>query len=139
MLEYVFFHSIPFEKFTDYLRSKHLQPETESADGTYEVRLPEEIDDVLSDEIEQRYDELMEMNQALFESELEQDADNYHAAGVVVNLKDGRAVYADVDPKLLARVMEVLSPEELGQVVDAIVDAVESPDERTFCQRMRDE
>jgi hypothetical protein len=139
MLEYVFFHPLPLEKFQEFLRSKGLQVETVSAEDTYEARLAEDIDDALSEEIEERYDKLMEMNQALFESELEQDVDNYHAAGVVVNLSDGRSVYADVEPGLLARVMEVLTPDELGRIVNAIVNAVESPDERTFCQRMREE
>lgn len=138
MLEYVFFHARPFEEFVSFLRSKGMQPESSSEEGNYEVRVPEDIEDALSDSIEERYDQLMEMNQALFEGELEQGADNYHAAGVVVNLKDGRSVYADVDPKLLARVLEVLSPVEFGQMVSAIVDAVEAPDERTFCERIRD-
>lgn len=138
MLEYIFFHQTPFEKFLDFLREHGVEPETQWGDDNYEVHLPEDIDDALSDEIEERYDALMELNQELFESEQTQDPDNYHAAGVVVNLKDGTAVYADVDPSLLARVMAALTPEEFGEVVNAIVDAVENPDTRTFCQRMRD-
>ena len=138
MLEYIFFHQTPFEKFVDFLREKGVEPETQREDDNYEVRLPEDIEEALGDAIEQRYDELMELNQELFESEQAHDPDDYHAAGVVVTLKDGTTVYADVDPRLLARVMEALTPEEFGQVVNAIVDAVENPDTRTFCQRMRD-
>lgn len=138
MLDYIFFHRIPFDAFVEFLRGYGLEPETERGDDSFEVRIPEDMDDALSEEIEERYDALMEMNQELLERELEADADNYHAAGVVVNLKDGTAVYADVDPRLLGRIMEILTPEEFGQVVNAIVDAVENPDTRTFCQRMRD-
>ena len=36
---------------------------------------------------------------------------------------------------LLGRIMEVLSPEEFGSVVNAIVDAVEQPDRRPLCKR----
>jgi hypothetical protein len=35
-------------------------------------------------------------------------------------------------------VLSVISPVELGAIVDAIVSAVEDPDERTVCQRMRE-
>ncbi|MCB1800731.1 MAG: hypothetical protein KDI82_03490 [Gammaproteobacteria bacterium] len=138
MLEYVFFHPTPFEQFVAFVREQGLEPETGSDDESYEVCLPEDIDDALSERIEQRYDALMELNQALFEAGQGEGADNYHAAGVVLNLKDGKAIYADVPPRLLARIMEVLSAEEFGEVVNAIVDAVEAPDERTFCRRMRD-
>jgi hypothetical protein len=139
MLEYVFFHPRPYAEFIEFLRTRGIDPETESAEGSHEVRVPEDLDDALSDAIEERYDALMALNQELFEQEQAQDADNYHAAGVVVNLQDGSTVYADIDPRLLGRVMEVLTPQEFGQVVSAIADAVENPDTRTFCQRMRDQ
>ncbi len=138
MLDYVFFHQTPFDEFVAFVRAKGLQPETEAEDGNYEVRLPEDIDDALSDEIEERYDALMDMNRALFERGQQEDADNYQGAGVVLNLKDGQTVYADVDSGLLAKIMGVLSAEEFGEVVNAIVDAIENPDTRTFCERARD-
>ncbi len=135
MLEYVFFHVRPFDEFIAYLRELGLQPETETDEDSWEVRLPEDIDDELSEKIESRYDQLMELNQQLFDAEQPQD---YHTAGVVVNLGSGETVYAQVDPHLLGKIMGVLTPEEFGEVVNAIVDAVEQPDERTLCQRMRD-
>lgn len=138
MLEYVFFHPTPFGQFIEFVQAIGLRPETVSGDETYEVHLPEDIDDAVSERIEERYDALMALNQALFESEQGEGADDYHAAGVVVNLNDGTAVYADVDPGVMARIMEVISAKEFGDVVNAIVDAVEAPDTRTFCQRMRD-
>jgi hypothetical protein len=93
---------------------------------------------VLNEAIERRYDELLTLNQQLFETEHPEDVDNHHAAGVVVNLADGSTVYADISPRLLGRVMEVLTAEELGELVNAIVDAVECPDQRSLCQRVRD-
>ncbi len=135
MLEYVFFHARPFDEFVAYLRELGLYPETEADEDSWEVRLPEDIDDELSERIEARYDQLMELNQQLFDAE---QPEGYHTAGVVVNLGSGETVYAQVDPHLLGKIMEVLTPEEFGEVVNAIVDAVEQPDERTLCQRMRD-
>ena len=94
------------------------------------VGIPEDTDDDLMDEIEAGYEELMAYDQALFETEADEGG---HAAGVVVNLASGDTVYARVDPGLLGRIMEVLTPEELGEVVNAIVDAVENPDARPLC------
>jgi len=135
MLEYVFFHPQPFEQFVAYLRELGLQPDTEVEEECWEVRLPEDLDDSLSEQIEEHYDQLMDLNQQLFD---EEQNEAYHTAGVVVNLKDGNTVYAKVDPALLGKIMGVLTPMEFGDVVNAIVDAVEDPDERSLCQRMGD-
>lgn len=135
MLEYVFFHALPCERFVQFLRERDLEPEVASDGETWEVRLPEEMPDELGDAIEEYYDRMLEMNQQLHDRE--QSDGGYHAAGVVVNLARGETVYAQVDPTLLSRIMGVLTPEEFGQVVNAIVDAVENPDTRTLCQRMR--
>ncbi|BAO43731.1 hypothetical protein [Thiolapillus brandeum] len=136
MLEYVFFHVRPFEEFVAYLHELGLQPGIQAEEDSWEASLPEDLDDELSEKIEERYDQLMELNQQLFDAE---QPEGYHTAGVVVNLAGGETVYAQVDPLLLGKIMEVLTPEEFGDVVNAIVDAVEQPDERTLCQRMRDQ
>lgn len=136
MLEYVFFHTQPFEQFVAYLHALGLQPETEIDEDCWEVRLPEDLDDALSKKVEERYEQLMDLNQQLFDQEQDE---GYHTAGVVLNLANGETVYAQVDPALLGKIMGVLTPVEFGDVVNAIVDAVEQPDERSFCQRMRDE
>lgn len=138
MLEYVFFDQRPYERFLDFVAKLELEIETSQGDEIFEVRLPEGLDDDLSDRIEAFYDEMMAYNQSLYDSEQATGGD-HSAAGVVVNLNDGKTVYADVDPLLLGRIMEVLTPEELGSLVNAIVDAVESPDERSLCQRQNDQ
>lgn len=138
MLEYVFFDQRPFQQFLEFLRLQGLEPGTRLADELYEVQLPEDLDEQLSERIESFYDEMLELNQQLFDQEQAADA-GYHAAGVVVNLQAGQTVYADVNAELLGKIMSVLTPQEFGDVVNAIVDAVEQPDERTLCQRMRSE
>ena len=110
---------------------------TESEDS-FEVALPETLSESLDNEVEAYYDELMAWNQTLFEQEAGFGGDHFDAAGVVVNLADGRAVYADVPSALLSKIMSALSPEELGELVNAIVDAVENPDPRGLCQRSHD-
>lgn len=138
MLEFVFFHETPQGLFIDWLRERGLDPESSSEEEMYEVRLPEDIDDALYEEVEAKYELFMEMNEEILKQE-NADQEGYHMAGIAVHLKDGNVSYADIDPKLLGRVMGAISAEEFATIVDAIVTAVESPQHRTYCQRQRDQ
>ena len=138
MLEYVFFDPRPRDRFVRFVEEAGLAPGLEDDDGLLKVLLPEDIDDDLAERIENHYDEMMELGRELYEQEGEDDEVGYHAAGITVQLRDGSNVYAQVDPRLLGRIMEVLTPEEFNLVVNAIAEAVENPDARSLCQRMRD-
>ena len=137
MLEFIFFHPKPQQLFIDWLQEQNLTPESMMEDESYTVLLPEDLDDALYESIEEKYEVLMEMNEDIMKAENPENAD-YHMAGITVQLQDGRISYADVDPKLLGRVMECISPEEFATIVDAIATAVEKPQERSYCQRQRD-
>ncbi len=130
-IEYIFFHKKPFGLFVKFLQQQGLHPAISSDEDNYEVSIADDLDDVLSNVIEDEYDRLLEMNQQLMEESRE------NSAGVVVNLKDGTTTYADIAPLLLTKIMEVLTPQELGEVVNAIVDAVECPDDRSLCERVK--
>jgi hypothetical protein len=137
MLEYVFFNDDPCRRFVQFLSQKGLQAALDEREIERVILLSEEeVTDTLADEIDALYDEMFELDQQLYEETAPDSPESYHVSGVVVNLRDGRSVYADVRPALLSKVMETVSPEELGELVDAIVRTVEDPDERTFCQRM---
>ncbi len=139
MLEYVFFHEEPRTRFQHYLSELNIGWIQVDGDPESLVQVAEdEVDDALADRIEAVYDELFSADQALYDASLPESAEHYAGSGLVVNLKDGRSVYADLSPVLLNRVLSAVSPEELGTLVDAIVSAVENPDERSFCQRMRE-
>jgi len=133
MLEYIFFDERPWRRFIDYLESLGLAPQASSGDEGWLVALPEDLDDETDGRIEAYYDQMLEMNESLVAEEEGQD--HVHTAGVNVTLADGRVVQAAVDPKLMRRILSAISPEELGDLVNVIVDAVENPDERPFCQR----
>jgi hypothetical protein len=133
MLEFVFFDPRPRRRFVDFLQTLGVSATELEDDETFGVAIPEDVADELMDEIESCYDEMMAFNQALFEADAEDAAT--HAAGVVLNLASGETVYAQVDPVLLGRIMEVVTPQEFGAVVNAIVDAVENPDSRSLCRR----
>ncbi len=133
----IFFDQRPWLLFQQFLKKKGLEPESVHEEQGYLVSIPDDTDDDLMESIEAYYDEMLDMNEELFLEQ--QDDDQVHAAGVSVSLSDGRSVDALVNPKLLNRMLEVVSTDELGQFVSAIVDAVENPDNRPFCRRHRDE
>jgi hypothetical protein len=138
MIEYVLFDKQPFDAFIDWLKEKNIPYDIRVSEDSYEIDIPEDLDDEQFDAIDEHYEKCMDMNQELVEQQEREDNDGYHMAGVLVTLKDGSISYADVDPQLLGRVMSAISPEEFGEIVNAIVDAVENPQPKTYCQRQRE-
>lgn len=131
MLEFVFFDPRPRQRFVEFLMARAISVTELEDDETFGVGIPEDVDDSLMEAIEAHYDEMMAYNQQLFEAE--SVGTEAQAAGVVLNLASGDTVYARVNPMLLGRIMEVLTPQEFGEVVNAIVDAVENPESSPLC------
>lgn len=134
MLEYIFFNKKTCQLFKNSATSSGITPTINCADDYFIVRLPEDSDEALLEKLEDYYDELMDVDRTLAE-QLDDSEDNVHAAGITIQLKDGRNVYASVSPELLAKVMQSISTDELNTLVCAITEAVEDPDESSLCQR----
>lgn len=140
MLEYVFFNQQPLDQFCEFLRDKGIPFQLiESSESLLLAIEEQSIDDAMADIIDDHYDEMLDLDQSIYDQGLVEDDENYAAAGVVVNLMDGQSVYADIPGNLLKKIMDVLSPQELGDLVNAIADAVENPDKRALCKRHPDE
>ncbi|MGA0937151.1 MAG: hypothetical protein ACO378_02105 [Sedimenticolaceae bacterium] len=138
MLEYVFFDERPRDQFVNFLQEKAVELKLEEDEGLLKVWISEDLDDDLDEAIEDFYDDMMALNQQLYEDENNEAEVGYNAAGIVLELNTGENVYAQVDPELLGRIMTVVTPDEFNTVVNAIVEAVENPDVRTPCQRIRE-
>jgi hypothetical protein len=138
MLDYVLFDQEPFDLFVNFLKANDISPTTSEKDGIYEIRIPEDMDDVLAEKIEQRYDELMDLNNELFFAKNPPSEKNFSVATLVIDLEDGRTTNAHVRPDLVYRILQVVEKPELDELIAAIVDAVENPDERSYCQKVRD-
>jgi hypothetical protein len=134
MLDYIFFNKKTCDLFEISAKSAEIKTIVDCADGCFTVRLPEDSDEVILEKLEDYYDELVDMDRALAEQQ-DDSTDNIHAAGITVQLKDGRTVYANVSPDLLNKVMRNISTDELNTLVCAITEAVEDPDESSLCQR----
>ncbi len=133
MLEYILFDEGAWREFIDYLQQLGLEPQSSVEEEGWLIALPEDLDEELDEKVEACYERLLERNEALV-AQSEGEA-HFHAAGVNITLGDGRVVQAIVEPGLMQRMLEAVTPQELGKFVDAIVTAVENPDQRPICQR----
>lgn len=127
MLEYIFFHESLRDRFVDFLRAHGVEAELSEADGLM-VAVPDDLDDELSERIENEYDLLLQEHTEVMDGILEKDV-----AGVRVVLANGMPATIRLDPDLLARLLQSISMEELRDMVQAIAEQVEHPDDRPLC------
>ena len=137
MLEFVFFHKVLAEKFIKKVESYQITATLVEEAPAWEVHVPEDIDDSIDEELNDYYDELFADDQEMYESSNAEDSD-YNAAGIEINLQDGTKIMAETDQKILGKVLATITFDEFNQLVHDIASAVENPDERSICQRYRD-
>jgi hypothetical protein len=131
MLDYVFFQDEPRQRFIAHLAGLGIR-------WTQEVRDPEtlvtiddtELDDHVSERIEIVYDELLAMEQALYDASHSGPEYAGEGSGVVATLSDGRTVYAHLPTDLVSRVLMAITPDELAVIVEAVAEAVEGANRR---------
>ena len=99
------------------------------------VFVPDDLEDELSNEVDAEYDRLFDLNQELMDH-ADEDAGEFSKVSIDVRLKDGTRSKAFLEPVMMKRLMSVLSHDELKELVQAITDAVENPDDRPYCQRV---
>ena len=138
LLDYVLFHQIPYSKFVEYLNTAKIAMNTSLKDGVYTISIPVDISDELVDSIEKRYDELLDMSRELLAEETPQGKRNFSIATMIDGLASGETSNAHIRPDLLYRIMNVIDEKELGEFVQAIAEAVENPDNRSYCHKVRE-
>ncbi len=130
MLEYVFFDQTIVERFIAAVRRMGVAAQ-QAADSELTVEVPEDIDDTLADAIDDEYEKLLQDNAALVEEG--EDALEKNVAGIQVLLADGSPCMVRLDPDLVARLLTVVSMEELRDLAQTITEGVENPDNRPLC------
>jgi hypothetical protein len=137
LLEFIFFHREPYQRFKSFLQENEIDVYQESTEETdvegMLICIEDNLDDDLNEAVEDFYDDMMTLSEQLV---ADAEGDEMSKVGLAVSLNDGRSVLASVDPDVLNRILTVISHQELGRVVDAIADAVENPDERPLCKRV---
>lgn len=133
MLDYIFYHKDPRDKFIDYLTNQDIPyVKMEDTMGLV-VAVPEDMEESIEESIEVHYDMLMEDAEDLIIDDggvAEKDV-----AAITITLDDGRIIYASVSPNVINRVLSVITNQELNDLVNSIVSSVFDPDERPICNR----
>ena len=136
MFEYIFFREDNRDIFSEYLMKNNIESKLSNTHDGMLVSIDEDIDDVLLDKVDEIYDGLMvECEKKIADEEGEE---YLSTAGITIILKDGQSIEAAVSPDILNRILTKLSITELDGFIQSIVDAVEQPDERPFCQQAMD-
>jgi len=130
MLEYVFFDAGIRVRFVEFLHERGVAAELSDADG-FIAGIPEDLDDELSDAIDECYDHLLQENADLLESS--EGGLDRHAAGVRVQLSGGTPCMVRLAPELMARMLGCITLEELRDLVQDIALQVEDPDDLPVC------
>lgn len=133
MLEYVFFDPRPRDLFISQVKGLGVDSQLQQKGEELLVLLPDDLNEELNDQIEDFFMATLDMSEELM-AEAE-GVKSFNATGVEVKLKSGESVMASVDAKVLAKLLSVLSFDELADFVDSITTAVEEPDYRPICKR----
>lgn len=133
MFEYIFSHKNLSDEFCGQLKTMLIPYEAQDDDLGFVVSVSESLDDDVVDQIEAFYDVLMAKSEAMLDAESEEAGK--HVAAITINLKDGTVAQAMVRPELMNKILEVLSFAELNELVEAITEGVENPDNRPLCKR----
>ncbi len=133
MLEYIFFHDEPRKQFIQYLAQRDVTYAEHDDSMGMIVSVPEDMGEEIEQAVETRYDEVMENAEELLAEDGEQAEKD--VAAITITLDNGKTVYASVSPKILNRILTVITPQELNDLVDSIVTSVQNPDERPLCKR----
>jgi len=138
MLEFIFFHQNICKLFTDFITGLGIEYQVEDDDETITVSVSEDVEDDLIDKIEDEYDRLLDLSRDQTDSEEGESHVNYQKASLLITLKNGDSSYAHIDTNIINRVLRTISTDELNQLIEAVANAVENPDDRSYCQTVRD-
>ena len=133
MLEYIFFHQQLASEFSAQLDRLAVEHDSKDDELGFVIAIPENLDETILDDMDEFYETLLAKSEDLLTSE--ETTTEKQAAAISINLSDGRTVQASVSPALMNKLLEAISFDELNELIEAITDAIENPDERPFCQR----
>ncbi len=136
MLEFIFFHHDVCKLFTEFVAKRHVVFSIDEDGDTITVSIAEDEDDDLIEQIENEYDRLLGIGRERTDSDEGESSQNYQKASLLITLRNGEKSYAHVDTDLLNRILGGISTEELNGFIEAIVAAVENPEERSYCEIM---
>lgn len=133
MFEYMFFDEELRLRFVAYARTRGVECTLPPDDMGLLAATPEDVDELVSDELDIYYDELMEEQADRVDAA--DGAATHQAAGVRVTLSDGRPCMVKLEPALANRLLAAFTLEEMQELVNAIARSVENPGNGPLCKR----
>lgn len=136
MLDYLFFNQLIADKFIDFLKTKDLSWELykDPMLDSIVVKTPEDIEDALWDELDELHESLSAEDQKLLEDTLEDTETETNAAGIYIQLANGKQTVAQINPDIMNRMLDGITMDEFNEFVETIVSSVENPDDSPICQ-----
>lgn len=130
MIEYIFFDSALRDKFMAYAEQRNVPCTAIDDNMGLVVTIPEEIPEVLLDELEECYDKLQDR-----QADLSRETGDFrHLAGFHFNLPDGQSRMLPLQPDLANRLMASFSLEEIRSLFDAVAHCALNPNVEHLCQ-----
>lgn len=135
MIEYLFFNKEISLKFLAILKQKNIdwQEEIESVDDAINIKVSEDIDDEVWDELDDIFDELTVEDQMMLEAMVDDDG-FVSKAGIYLQLAGGKQTVAQIDPSVMNKMLGVITMEEFNEFIETIVSSVEEPDDSPICK-----
>lgn len=137
MLEYLFFTQEIADKFIAFLNTKnlHWSQQIDPMLNSIVVKTPEDIEDILWDELDDYHEILGIEDQQLLEKTLIDTDSETNTAGIYIQLSNGEQTIAQINPDVMNRMLGVISMDEFNDFVETIVSSVEKPDDSPICNK----
>ena len=103
--------------------------------GSIVIETPEEIEDDLWDVLDDYHDKLGVEEQKILEVELAKSETETNAAGIYIQLANGKQTVAQIDPDVMNRILSVISMDEFNCFIETIVSKIETPDNAVICEK----
>lgn len=131
MPRYAFFDADIRKQFTDVIADRHLTCKLDEVADEFLALVPDDLDATAIEELDEIYNDIMAAGMNLWDQSDEAPSDS--AAAVKVQLSDGTVANIRFDSELLARLLEILTAQEVEDMVQDIALAVENPTDAPIC------
>ncbi|MBF6059085.1 MULTISPECIES: hypothetical protein [Thiomicrorhabdus] len=139
-IEYLFFDLSLAQRFQSFCHDLGLSTELEAdethmGESSYSVKLSDDIEESISEQLEAEYDDLLFGEQAAQIDGNDEDGALADACGVQVKLKSGIYTTVAIHPEIMNKILSVLSIDELQQFLAQVAEDIEEPKTGPICSR----
>lgn len=139
-MEYMFFDEILAKRFQTYceglgVKTEFDQDVTHTDDDSFTIKIAGNLDDDLTEKIEDEYGEMLFGEQAAQVEGNDGAGAIADACGVQVQLSSGQYTTVAIHPEIMNKILSVLSIDELQQFLSQVAEDIEVPKMGPICSR----